>query len=163
MRPSTFALCLLPFATAALPAAAETLPTRKPGLWESSVAAAGAPASTKVKQCIDEKTDKLAEAATTPGATCAKREIRKVAAGYEIESACTIQGMTAEAKGLITGDFVSLVKLDMTTTIKGLPQMPGGMTQKMAIEARRLGDCGADQKPGDIVMPDGKVVRTPGS
>jgi hypothetical protein len=32
----------------------------------------------------------------------------------------------------------------------------------MTIEASYTGPCAADQRPGDIIMPDGRVVRTPG-
>lgn len=163
MRFAALLLSLAPLAAGVLPSVADTLPPRKPGLWETSISAAGMPATPAIKQCIDEKTDKLAEAAASPGATCSKREIRKVAAGYEIESLCTVQGMTAEGKGTLTGDFTSAIKMDMTTTIKGIPSMPNGMTQKMLIETKRMGDCAAGQSPGDIVMPDGKVVKTPGS
>lgn len=162
MRFAAFVLCAIPLAASALPCAADTLPPRTPGLWESSIVGAALPKGTKVRQCIDETTDKLAEAATTPGATCSKREIRKVDAGYEIESVCTVGGITAEGKGLISGDFATSVKLDMTTTIKGIPGMPTPMTQKMTITATRLGECGAGQKPGDIVTPGGKVMHMPG-
>ena len=144
----------------ACPALADTLPARKPGLWESSVSAAP---TMKVKQCIDEKTDKLAESAAAPGATCSKREIRKVAAGYEIESSCTIGGITADAKGLVTGDFATAVKIELTSVIKGIPGNTSGMTQQTVMEARRIGDCAAGQKPGDMIMPDGRVIKTPGT
>lgn len=162
MRPAAFVLCLAPLAVSALPSAADTLPSRKPGLWESTIAGAALPKGTKVRQCIDEKTDKLAESTTAPGATCSKREIRKVEAGYEIETVCTVGGITAEGKGLISGDFDTSVKLAMTTTIKGIPGMPKPLTQETTITTTRLGDCGAGQNPGDIVLPGGKVMHMPG-
>lgn len=163
MRFASLLLCLAPLAASTLPSAADTLPTRKPGLWETTISAAGAPASPAIKQCIDEKTDKLAESTAAPGATCSKREIRKVADGYEVETACNVQGMTAEGKGTIKGDFTSVIKVDMTTTIKGVPNMPNGMTQAMVIESKRAGDCAAGQSPGDIILPNGQVMKTPGT
>lgn len=162
MRFAVVLLSVAPLVSGTLPSAAETLPTRKPGLWEMTINAPGSPASPPIKQCIDEKTDKLAESTAAPGATCSKREIRKVATGYEIESVCSIQGMTAEGKGTITGDFTTAIKMDMTTSIK-MPNMPNPMVQKMVIETKRTGDCAAGQSPGDIIMPNGQVVKTPGS
>mgnify|MGYP001807780232 CR=1 FL=1 len=159
MKRAVFALAVSAFAAG--PALADTLPARKAGLWETTMSAAP---SMKIKQCIDEKTDKLAESAAAPGATCSKREIRKVAAGYEIESSCTIGTITADAKGLVTGDFASAVKIELTSLIKGVPGMPpGGTPQKTTMEARRVGDCEAGQKPGDMIMPDGRVIKTPGT
>ncbi len=46
-------------------AAAETLPTRKAGLWESKTVSAEG--STTARQCIDEKTDQLAQGALGAG------------------------------------------------------------------------------------------------
>jgi hypothetical protein len=158
MTRAAFALTLSTLV--ACPAFADTLPARKPGLWETSMSAMP---SMKVKQCIDEKTDKLAESAAAPGATCTKREIRKVATGYEIESSCTISGINADTTGLISGDFETFIKIDLTTTIKGIPGMPAGTAQKSTIENRRIGNCEAGQKPGDMIMPDGRVIKTPGT
>ena len=158
-RPAILAILLaVPFA-----AQADELPTRKPGLWETQMAGmAGAPAMT-VKQCIDAKTDQLAQSTVQAGATCTKREIRKVAAGYELESSCTIGGIKAEGKGMITGDFVTKVSVDMTTTMSGMPGMAQPITTKMNIASTRAGDCGAGQSPGDIILPNGQVVKTPGT
>jgi hypothetical protein len=33
---------------------------------------------------------------------------------------------------------------------------------KTKIEARYVGPCEAGQRPGDVIMPDGKVMRVPG-
>lgn len=149
---------LVPFA-----AQADELPTRKPGLWESNMSGmAGAPAMT-VKQCIDAKTDQLSQAAVQPGATCSKREIKKVAAGYELDTVCTISGIKAEGKGLISGDFVTKVTVDMTTTMSGIPGQAQPVVTKMNIASTRTGDCGPGQSPGDIIMPNGQVVKTPGT
>lgn len=158
MTRAAFALILSTLV--ACPALADTLPARKPGLWETSISAAP---SMKIKQCIDEKTDRLAESAAAPGATCTKREIRKVAAGYEIESSCTIGAITADAKGLVSGDFETSIKIELSSVIKGIPGMPGGTAQKSTMETHRIGDCEAGQKPGDMIMPDGRVIKTPGT
>lgn len=163
MRASAFLVFLAGIAAAPMDAQAQELPTRKAGLWESTTSGiSGAPAMT-VKQCIDAKTDQLAQAAVAPGMTCSKREVKKTSAGYELNNVCEMSGMKVEGKGLITGDFVSKVKVDMTTTMTGIPGQAGPMTTKLSIDSSRTGDCGAGQSPGDIVMPNGQVIKTPGS
>ena len=44
-----------------------------------------------------------------------------------------------------------------------MPGQAGRVERKIVVEARRLGDCEAGQKPGDIIMPDGKVIPMPGA
>lgn len=158
------AILVLLGAIAAAPVAvqAQELPTRKAGLWESTTGMSGAPAMT-VKQCIDAKTDQLAQAAVQPGMTCSKREVKKTATGYELNNVCEMGAMKVEAKGLITGDFVSKVKVDMTTSMTGIPGQAGPMTTTLSIDSSRTGDCGAGQAPGDIIMPNGQIIKTPGS
>ena len=163
MKRPVFLAAIAGFALAPLAAQADELPKRKPGLWETQMSGmAGAPAMS-VKQCIDANTDQLAQSAVQPGATCSKREIRKVAAGYEMESSCTISGIKADGKGMITGDFVSKVTVDMTTTMSGIPGQAQPVTTKMSIASTRAGDCAAGQSPGDIIMPNGQIVKTPGT
>jgi hypothetical protein len=67
-----------------------------------------------------------------------------------------------DGKGVIDGDFGSRVTAHVTSTMVPAPgQQP--QTTVMTIESRYIGACAADQRPGDIIMPDGKVVRTPGT
>lgn len=151
------------FAAVVGPTRADELPARKPGLWESTTSGmAGMPAA-KIRQCIDAKTDQLAQAAVNPAANCAKRAITKTSAGYEIDSSCKIGAIQADGKGLISGDFTTKVKLEMTTTMSGVPGQAGPVAQKVVIENSRVGDCEAGQKPGDIIMPDGRVIKAPGT
>jgi hypothetical protein len=155
-------MSLAPVVAVSSPSAADSLPPRKPGLWESKMSGmTGAPATT-VKQCIDAKTDQLVQAAVQPGATCSKREITKTSAGYEVETNCTIGGIKAEGKGLITGDFVSSVKVAMTTTMTGVPGQSSPITSNLEMDSARVGDCAAGQSPGDIILPNGQVVKSPG-
>ncbi|TWT15347.1 DUF3617 family protein [Reyranella sp. CPCC 100927] len=150
--------CVLSWGVAAQ---AEELPKRKAGLWESTVSGGMAPAPQVIKQCIDEKTDSLAMAAVG-GGNCKPPTITKTSAGYETETSCQFGQMTSTAKSVISGDFSSKITAKTTATIVQAPgQQP--VTSNTTIEAKYLGPCAADQKPGDIIMPDGKVVRTPGT
>ncbi|WP_020181275.1 DUF3617 family protein [Methylopila sp. M107] len=142
----------------ALPAGAEELPQRKPGLWESR--SIGADGETVAKQCVGEGTDKAAVGVMT-GKACAKNEVTKTAEGFKVETECQLGEIKASGSGVISGDFVSTVRTETTTTLTGAPGQSGPLTRKTVIEAKRLGDCEAGQKPGDIILPDGKVIPMP--
>ena len=59
MRFAAVLLSLAPLAAGALPSAAETLPTRKPGLWEIRMLdTATKAAGMTMQQCTDAATDK---------------------------------------------------------------------------------------------------------
>ena len=148
-----------------LPAQADTLPSRKAGLWESKTTTDDGTMS--AKQCIDAQTDQLAKNAVSgPGGAndaCSKQIVTKTATGYETETACKFGQMSTEGKGVITGDFDSVIRMEMTTTVAGIPGQEKPLTRKSTIENRWLGPCEEGQKPGDIIMSDGKVIRTPGT
>lgn len=146
-------------------AGADSLPPRKAGLWESKTTTDDGTMS--AKQCIDAQTDQLAKNAVSgPGGAndaCSKQSVTKTATGYETESICKFGPMSTEGKGVITGDFDSLIKMEMATTVAGIPGQDKPVTRKSTIENRWLGPCEEGQKPGDIIMSDGKVIRTPGA
>jgi Protein of unknown function (DUF3617) len=151
--------CLGTALLAALPAfgaRADEMPLRKPGLWEMKVAKTGSvlPEMT-MQHCTDESTDKQMSAALSPVAkeACSKRDIAKTATGYVSDSVCSVGGVTMTSHADVTGDFNSAYTVKSTAhSDKG----PGGVHDVTStIEAKWLGPCKPDQKPGDIVMPGG--------
>ena len=94
------------------------------------------------------------------GKTCEQGPIVKTAAGYEMEATCKIGGMTSKSKSIVSGDFNSQVTVDVTSLIS--TGSGPAKESKTKIEARYVGPCEAGQKPGDVIMPDGKVIRVPG-
>lgn len=142
-------------------AQAEDLPKRRAGLWTSTIKSEAAGSQQTIKQCIDDKTDSLAKGAVTGGA-CKQTRLEKTATGYEIDASCTMGQISSTAKSLISGDFNTKITAHVTSTMVMAPgQQP--RTTVTVIEAAYVGPCAADQRPGDIIMPDGKVVRTPGT
>ncbi|KMO17946.1 hypothetical protein SQ03_11255 [Methylobacterium platani JCM 14648] len=148
----------LALSAASLPAAADTLPVRKAGLWESKTVSAEGNAT--ARQCIDEKTDQMAQGALGAG-QCSKRSFVKTSTGYTGETECKIGPISASGTSVITGDFASKVHLDVDTTLTGVPGMKEPVRRKMTIDATYLGPCEAGQSPGDIILPDGKIVKMP--
>jgi len=149
-------LVLLPAAGAQ----AIDLPTRKAGLWEMKmVRTGGSVPDMTMQHCTDATTDKQMSTSFSPGKeTCAKQDIQKTATGYVSDSVCSVAGMTITSHADIIGDFNSAYTVKSTSKTEGGPSgVPRDSTT--TIEAKWLGACKADQKPGDIVMPGGMKMN----
>ncbi len=133
------------------------LPTRKAGLWELKMLRAGSNApEVTMQHCTDEATDKQMTANFSPMAkqNCSKNDTAQTATGYVTDSVCSFGGSTTSSHAEITGDFNSAYAMKVTSTSDKPPAgMPADST--VTLQAKWLGACGADQRPGDIVMPGG--------
>jgi hypothetical protein len=141
-------------------AAAVELPVRKAGLWEMKVLSGGSVPEMTMQQCTDETTDKDMSTAMSPIAKdiCSKQDIQKTATGYVTDSVCGVAGMTIKSKAEINGDFNSAYTVNSTShTEGGVGGAPRDSTT--TIEAKWLGACKPDQKPGDIMMPGGMKMN----
>jgi hypothetical protein len=162
MKSTRFPVTLVLFGAVALGAQAQ-MPARKAGLWETTVSGTSSLAAEgggKIKQCIDAATDRAAMTGGLASKACQQGPVVKTAAGYELEATCKMGAMTSKSKSTITGDFNSSVTVQVTSLIS----TGGGPAKesKTTMESRYIGPCQAGQKPGDIIMPDGKVIKTPG-
>ena len=141
-------------------ALAVELPVRKAGLWEMKmVRSGGSVPEMTMQHCTDATTDKQMSTSFSPGKeTCSRQEIQKTATGYVSDSVCSVAGMTITSHADITGDFNSAYTVKSTSRTEGAPS---GMPRDSAttIEAKWLGACKGDQKPGDIVMPGGMKMN----
>lgn len=149
-------LVLLPAAGAQ----AVDLPTRKAGLWEMKmVRTGGAVPDMTMQHCTDATTDKQMSTSFSPGKeTCAKQDIQKTATGYVSDTVCSVAGMTITSHAEITGDFNSAYTVKSTSKSEGGPANIV-RDSTTTIEAKWLGACKSDQKPGDIVMPGGMKMN----
>jgi hypothetical protein len=137
-------------------AQAVDLPVRKAGLWEMKmVRTGGSMPDMTMQHCTDAATDRQMSTSFSPGKeTCAKQDIQKTASGYVSDSVCSVAGITITSHAEITGDFNSAYTVKSTSRSEGGPSgVPRDGTT--TIEAKWLGACKADQRPGDIVMPGG--------
>jgi len=140
--------------TSALPTLAAELPTRKPGLWEMKTSFPSRSGVAPVMQvCIDASTDQMMQSSAGAFAqgACSKREVQRSGNTITIDSACTLGGKTATAHAVMTGSFDSAYTMTVTSQSESLP----GGKMAMTIEAKWLGPCTADQKPGDMIMANG--------
>lgn len=140
-----------------VPAGAEELPVRKAGLWEMKIVKTGSQLPDLTMQhCTDPTTDKEMSDSVSPLAKqiCSKRDIQKTATGYVSDSVCTVAGVAMTTHADIVGDFNSGYTVTSTShSDKGPTGKPLDTITK--IEAKYVGACKPDQKPGDIVMPGG--------
>jgi hypothetical protein len=151
-----FGGCLLTLLPARGADAVDT-PVRKPGLWEMKIVRTGsALPELTMQHCTDEATDQQMNTGLAPAAkeTCSKHEIEKTATGYVSDSVCTVGIASITSHSDITGDFNSAYTVKTTShTEHGPTALPRDATT--TIEAKWLGACKPDQKPGDMVMPGG--------
>lgn len=137
----------------ATPALADDLPSRAPGLWEQKTV--GADVISTIRQCVGAGADPLAP----PAGACSKREVTNAENGVRLETVCARGGVETRSSTLITGDFSSSLRLQTVETVVG----PGAkrVERRVAVDARRIGDCEPGQAPGDLILPNGRVIRAP--
>jgi Protein of unknown function (DUF3617) len=142
-----------------LPVSAAELPARRPGLWEVRTTIDNNAVQGVIKQCIDAATDQMLQSNAGPFAAsaCPERDVKQSENSMTIDSVCTAGGKPATAHSIVTGSFDSQYTMTVTSQSEELPG--GKMT--MTIEAKWLGPCAADQKPGDVVMSNGAKVNLP--
>jgi len=140
------------------------LPMRKPGLWELTIhghANAGSPPSQQVQQCTDGKAERIMLLAIVPTQeNCsdvrAKRLTGQPVDGYDITLVCHVHEQRIETQVALRGDLQSVYSGTYTTRQPGaLPRAPAAVN----FQGRWLGNCKPDQRPGDMVLPNGITVN----
>jgi hypothetical protein len=154
--------CLLLALLPAEAVGAEQLPVRKAGLWEIKMVRTGSPMPTITMQhCTDATVDREMNGVGSAMAqqSCSKQDIRKTAKGYATDSVCNIVGRTITSHSEVTGDFNSAYTVTTESQTKTEGSAAGSRNTTSTIEAKWLGACKPDQKPGDVMMPDGRKVN----
>jgi hypothetical protein len=148
-----FVGALLLILAGAAPVFAAELPPRKAGLWEMKTTVASG-RTISMQQCVDAKTDEVMQATSAANAQrdCSKRDVQKSGNTITIDSVCTMAGKPRTAHTVITGSFDSGYTMAITSQTDGAPRT-------INIEAKWLGPCAADQKPGDTIMPNGAKMN----
>ena len=140
---------------------AAELPVRKAGLWEMKMVRSGSPTpETTMQHCTDESTDKEMSTTFSPLSKdlCSKQDTQKTATGYVTDSVCSMAGVSMTSHSEITGDFNSAYTVKSKSHNEGGPaSVPADSTT--TVEAKWLGACKPDQKPGDIVLPGGMKMN----
>lgn len=146
-------LALLAIALLAQPTQAADVPQRKSGLWEMKTQMPGMPAQAQgpMQMCVDQASDNVLQERAKEKVNCPVMDVNRAAGKVTIHAVCKRDGVTTTSDAVITGDFDSSYRNDMT--IRYEPAQHGMKEMKMVQEARWLGPCKPGQKAGDVMMP----------
>lgn len=141
-------------------AVADSLPTRKAGLWETTLSVNGGGAPQVSKQCVDASTEESLRGLVGQGGPkglCAVNTVEKISGGYKLHTECSIAGSSMVTDGSFMGDFEREYKGSLVSVMK--PAMVGTGRTETTIHAVYKGECPSDMKPGDISVNGGAVVN----
>jgi len=139
--------------------AADEMPPRKPGLWETSTTVDGRQVGGgKMRQCIDAAVEgTLRDFGRESEKDCTLREMKRDGDTMTLRSVCKMGESTASTTGKFTGNLSENYRGDLE--IKYEPPFAGKSDAKMTIEAKWLGPCEEGQKPGDMILPGGMKMN----
>lgn len=134
-------------------ASAADFPARKPGLWKITITGED---SFTVRQCSDPASDQtILQAGIGASGNCAKPEVQQSGNTITLDSVCKAAGKATASHIVITGSLDS--KYTMTMSGQAVGKSAHG--KSMTLNAEWLGPCGAHQKPGDLIMPNGTTIN----
>ena len=151
---------LVAASTLALAAGAEDVPARKAGLWEQRMSSPdGSSPPTMVQQCTDAAAEKAFRDMATGMSqqACTRNETRRDGALWLTESVCSMGTIKITSKAVMTGDFDSAYRMEVDSRYE--PALMGRSASRSVIDARWLGPCKPDQRPGDMILSDGKKMN----
>lgn len=146
--------------TLALAAGAEDLPARKAGLWEQRMTSPeGGGTPTVIQQCTDAAAEKAFRDMATGMSqqACTRNETRRDGARWLTESVCSMGTIKITSKAVMTGNFDSAYRMEVDSQYE--PALMGKSASRSVIDAKWLGPCKADQRPGDMILSDGKKMN----
>ena len=143
-------------------AQAQDVPKRKSGLWEVKRTTARTEGKQRIVQmCIDEASDnafrQLAEGMRSE--SCKTEKVRREGDRLLVDAVCNLgrAQVMAKTQAVITGKFDSAYKIESKSTYD--PPMRGKAEGSALLEARWLGACKPDQRPGDYILASGVKLR----
>jgi hypothetical protein len=143
--------------SAAIGAQAQDVPQRKSGLWEVKRSPTDAH---PLQMCVEEKNDNafrfLAEGKHKEN--CKVEKLAHEGDKWVVDAVCTLAShkTTAKTHAVVTGKFDSQYKIESTSTFEQPVQQKTGTSA--VIEQRWTGPCKPDQRPGDVILADGRKV-----
>jgi hypothetical protein len=146
---------------ALLPAGADELPIRKPGLWEIKIKLTGGAAPTAMmRHCTDEAVDRQLSTRFNPliAPPCPKSSVQKEGDHYTVESSCNADDKIVKVRSDVSGDFQSSYTVVTETRTLDDPDSDPTLSS-MTLEGKYLGGCKFGQKPGDVVMAGGLKIN----
>jgi hypothetical protein len=149
------------FALAAGAALAIDLPPVKAGLWETTLSRDGAPAKGgAMKMCMNNAVQKemMDSGMGTMKEMCSKNDIRRDGNRMYGDSVCKYGESTIKSTSVTTFSGDTGYRSEIKTTYA--PPMNGRAAGTTVIDAKWTGPCPAGMQPGDVALPDGRVIST---
>ena len=137
-----------PVAVATTPKGA---PRRRDGYWEAVSYSDSGTEMQKQFLCVganSEDSFSLFDQLTVMG-NCSKTDFTRTASGWNFDISCEMMNIVSAQKGAIRGDFQNSYRVDLTVT-----ETPGRVIKGSTV-GRRIGECPAPFKPGDLVNERG--------
>lgn len=138
-------------------ATADTLPHRKPGLWQATTTMPGGMmGQMSSKACVDTSTDNALMNTSQAMArkSCTSTSIHVSGSTAVMDATCKFGPVTSTSHTVIT--FLGSDAYRSETHTRMSPVRPGMPPETVVMqEAKWAGPCPADMKPGDVVMGNG--------
>ena len=133
-------------------------PSIKAGHWKTSTTTSDHGTRT-TETCIDESTMKemLNLGQQMMAGACTDSGLKKVGDKYTSSSVCTIGPTKTTTVSTFQGDFSSSFTFDSSSKME--PPIMGRSSSTTTGKSEYLGNCPAEMKPGDVKMPDGKIMN----
>jgi hypothetical protein len=155
----------LPSLICALPAAAQNLPPRRPGLWELTMTQTIQSSTSQPyvsRHCIDAVTDTAMQ--TFGGdlikSKCDRLDWRREGNDRVLYAGCLYGEQPFKVYAVATGDFETSYQTKMTVTRIGKPEWPTMPPETVFnSSARWAGACLPGQRPGDMILANGQFMN----
>jgi uncharacterized protein DUF3617 len=147
--------------TCAVGSAAD-FPMRKPGLWQITMSPSNPKYPPRVeKVCLDAATDQLLYKVGAGGSQkmCSKIDIHSAGGKVIVDSQCDFGGSKLTSHGVTTMTGDTAYRTDINLHYD--PPMFGKSDSTSTQEAKWIGACPADMKPGDIVVDASSMMPAP--
>ena len=133
---------------------------QKPGLWEMTTSVPGMPAGLVSKLCVDKGlSERMVEVGMkgTGDAQCTQSHIVKTGTSVDVDSVCNVSGRKVTSH--IRMEMISDSEYRQTIAATMEPPMSGDGKSTTTVISKRLGDCPADMKGGDMTVPGGMKIN----
>lgn len=163
MRSAACGLSLILLFAGCAGGAVVELPRRDAGLWEVTLVDEGArrPRPVVTRECTSAEVDARLLLSLAPGQEhCAAPDVRRTDSGWEVRTACRVHDNRIDTSFTLSGDFRTGYSGSYDVRYRdACPRNLPGCREARAFSARRLGDCPADMRPGDRLLPNGIVIH----
>lgn len=151
-------------------AQAASMPVRQSGLWEVTLRSEdlvlrrqgqALARSQTVRMCTSEQVEHIMLFAIVPGQeNCRPLQVRRQAlasgARHTLQSECYVHENRVDSEMELHGDLQSAFHGTFSVQYE---KTPIHNTGRMIFDGRRLGACHPNQRPGDMVLPNGVTVN----